>query len=119
MTVRFRSELTLSATKSYPVGTTAIVAAASVTVPNTRVGIFRAYLSGNSTTAATFQFQDTSNNALSAVYSLPANGFFAFETPINLDPLWQSVGNQGSGVGVQLVVTGATITADIWTMITP
>src|SRR5215469_1193549 len=108
--LRQKSEAIRVTTTSFPVATTVIVPTTAV-VGIQRPGIYRLALSGNSTTAATFAFQDTGANAISAVYNLAINGFFILDVPINGDPWWQ-VGT--AGLGLQIVVTGATITGDIY-----
>lgn len=111
MGVRFRSELTKSTTVSFPIGTTIFVPITAL-VGIQRPGVYRYILSGNSTTAATYQFQDTSGNPLSAVYNLPIAGLHIVDLPINGDPWFQPA---LAGLGLQLVVAGATITGDIFT----
>jgi len=108
--LRFRSEAIKIATTSFPVATTVIVATSLLTGIQ-RAGIYRLILSGNSTTAATFTFQDTGPNAISAVYNLAANGIFFLDVPINGDPWFQAT---AAALGLQIVVTGATITGDIY-----
>jgi hypothetical protein len=115
--LRFRSEAFLVtppasatytvATKSYLVGTTIIVPVASL-VGIQRPGIYRLML--NSVAGATFQFLDTAGGVLSALYTLPANGFFILDTPINGDPWWQP---SAPGLGIQITVS-ATIVGDIY-----
>jgi len=106
--LRFRAEATPLATKSFPVGTTVLVTAASL-IGVQRPGIYRLTLIGAAT--ATFQFQDTAATALSAVYPLGAAQFI-LDTPINGDPWWQPA---APGLGLQILVAGATIVGDIWT----
>ena len=108
MGLRFRQEAPPVATKSFPVGTT-IFFPTSALVGIQRPCIYRVSL--NAAAAATFQFQDTANNVLSAVYSLPVNGLYILETPINGDPLWQP---GAPGLGLQLVVATSTVVGDIW-----
>jgi len=108
--LRFRPEAIPVATKSFPVGTTVLVTAASL-IGVQRPGIYRLALSAAA--AATFQFQDTANTALSAVYSLPVNGLFIIgDGAINGDPLWIPA---APGLGLQIVVATSTVTGDIWT----
>ena len=109
--LRFRSEAFKSATVSFPAATTVFLAASQV-VGIQRAGIYRLILSGNLTTAATFKFQDTGGNDISAVYNLAANGLFILDIPINGDPWWQAT---AAALGLQIVVVGATITGDIYT----
>jgi len=116
--LRFRAEATpvlpptqgtyTPATKTYTVGTTVLITAASL-IGVQRPGIYRLMLA--SVAGSTFQFQDTSGGILSALYTLPANGFFILDTPINGDPWWQP---SAIGLGLQ-IVTGATVVGDIYT----
>lgn len=129
MGLRFRSEATLisSGATAYAAGTVVLVPAAQVTSFQ-RVGVYRCILVCT-TAAGTFQFKDTSGNAVSAVYSLVANASFFADTPINGDPWWMTGGafNNAAigggaptvtqnplGVGLELVVTGGPWDADIW-----
>jgi hypothetical protein len=97
-----------AATKTYTVGTTTLITAASL-VGIQRPGIYRLML--GSVAGGTFQFQDTANGVLSALYTLAANGFFILDTPINGDPWWQPA---APGLGLQIVITG-TFVGDIYT----
>jgi hypothetical protein len=107
--LRFRAEAIPLTTKSFPAGTTALIAANTL-IGGQRPGIYRVALTAAA--AATFQFQDTANTVLSAVYSLPVGGIFIMNTPEGGDPLWQpAVPN----LGLQIVVATSTITGDIWT----
>ena len=116
--LRFRAESTpvnppaqgtyTAATKTYTVGTTVLITAASL-IGIQRPGIYRLML--NSVAGGTFQFQDTAGGVLSALYTLAANGFYILDTPINGDPWWQPV---AAGLGLQIVITG-TFTGDIYT----
>src|SRR5437879_2395432 len=89
-----------AATKTFTVGPTVLVPAASL-VGVQRPGIYRLML--NSVAGGTFQFQDTAGGILSAVYTLAANGYFILDTPINGDPWWQP---SAPGLGLQIVITG-------------
>lgn len=91
-------------------GTTAVVSA----VAGQRAGIYKMIV--NTSTTATFVIQDTANTALSQTFSFGANGgTFTLDIPINLEPWWQS----GNGLGLQFVVTGATVNVDVWYLQTP
>jgi hypothetical protein len=106
MSLRTRSEAILSATKNYPVATTAIVAA----VAGQRSGIYRMVL--QAVGASVWTIQDTGGGVLSATYTMTTGSFVILDVPINNDPWWQSP----TGLGLQMVVTGAAIVADIWTL---
>lgn len=108
--LRFRSETVLisSGNTNYAAGTKVLVAAAGV-APTQRVGVYSCVI--NAIAASTVQFQDTSGGALSAIFSLPVNGFLSLDTQINGDPRWMA----GAGLGVQLVVGGTgPVAADVW-----
>lgn len=108
--LRFRSEAFLISSKNAPYAatTTVLVPAANV-VGIQRVGVYRCVIQAVSG-QATFQFQDTGGNQISALYTVPILGFFILDTPINGDPWWQG----GAGLGLQLVTTGGTVAADVW-----
>ena len=106
MSLRLRSEALLSPVKNYPVTTTIAVAA----VAGQRVGIYRLVLQAAGASVVTIQ--DTAGGVLSATYTFTTSAFMILDTPINSDPWWQS----GNGLGIQLVVTGAAVVADIWYM---
>ncbi len=116
--LRFRAEATpvappaqatyTPATKTFTVGTTVLITAASL-VGIQRPGIYRLMI--GSVAGCTFQFQDTSNVVLSALYTLAANSFFILDTPINGDPWWQP---SAPGLGLQMLTTG-TFVGDIYT----
>lgn len=95
---------------SFPAATTIIVPAAAL-VGVQRAGLYSMMLSGNSATPATFQFQDTNNNNISAVYNIAANQFIQMLDKNNFDPWFQPA---TFGLGIQIVVSGATITGDIY-----
>lgn len=107
MGLRFRSELQKVATVSFTVGTTVIVPTTAL-VGIQRAGIYRVAL--NSAAGSTFQFQDTGTNNISAVYTMPANGFAIFDLANNFDPWWQAT---AALLGLQ-IVTSATVTGDIY-----
>lgn len=110
--LRLRSESQLVSSKgtNYTTGASPItIIPASQVVGIQRVGIYKVAIEAIG--AATFQFQDTGANLLSAQYSLGPLGFFILDTPINGDPWWQG----GVGLGLQLLLTGTgPVAADIW-----
>jgi hypothetical protein len=118
--LRFRpeSQLTSSAGTPYAAGTTVLLAANKV-LASQRVGVYRMILVANAT--STFQFQDTSGNAISAQYSLTSAGStVTLDTPVNGDPWWQTgpslaFPSNPLGVGLQLVIGGTgPVAADVW-----
>jgi len=109
--LRFRPETTLisSGGTPYVAGTTILVPTNQLTGIQ-RVGVYKAIIQAISA-QATIQFQDTSNNSLSSVFTLAILGFLTIDVPINGDPWWQTT---VAGRGLQLVTTGGTVAADVW-----
>lgn len=103
MALRSRSE-TSHVVVSAPAGTTGVVPASGASY----TGIYKIIVTCSAT--ATLQIQDTASNVLSQTFSFGANGgSLALDIPINGEPWWQAV-----AAGIQFVVTGATISADVW-----
>lgn len=109
--LRFRSEAQLFSSKGVPlvVGTQTIVPASAL-VGVQRALIYRYHI--QAVGAATYQFQDTGGNLLSAQYSLPALGIDREIMASNHDPLWAST---APGLGLQIIVGGTgPINCDVW-----
>ncbi len=120
MSLRFRSEALQAPlvgpgptfTRTYASGTDTVVPA----VAGQKIGIYRLVLQGVAIT--TFQFIDSiagPNLPLSGTYALSAGGLFILDTPINMDPWWQTQ----SGAALQMIVGAGAIVADLWYLQTP
>jgi hypothetical protein len=104
MSLRSRSETT-HVIISAAAGTTAVVAA----VTGQRVGIYKMIVTVAST--ATLAIQDTAGGALSQTFGFgTSGGSITIDIPINNESWFQS----GLNLGIQFVVTGATVSADVW-----
>jgi hypothetical protein len=112
MSLRSQSE-TKHAVISAAAGTTTVVAAptgsAGINAGVLTTRIYKIIVTVGTT--ATLQIQDTANNVLSQTFSFGANGgSITLDIPINGEFWWGGA----AGTGLQFVVTGATVSADIW-----
>lgn len=111
--LRLRNETFLFSSKSsnLAVGTTVIVPTTALAQNGVaKVAIYRYRVCAIA--AATYQFQDTSNAALSAIYSLAINQVDREIMASNHDYLWVA---SAAGLGLQIVVGGTgPVALDCW-----